>query len=66
MRSKVMASGKFFRRREFLAGVASVVVLRPPSAGAEQTQQTRRIGVLVGLAPSEDLQRRAISVANKA
>ena len=44
-----MASGKLSRRREFLAGVASVVVLRPLSAGAEQTQQTRRIGVLVGL-----------------
>jgi len=49
-----MASGKLSRRREFLAGVASAVVLRPLSAGAEQTQQTRRIGVLVGLAPSED------------
>ena len=32
MRSKVMASGKLSRRREFLAGVASVVVLRPLSA----------------------------------
>jgi len=41
-------------RREFLAGVASAVVLRPLSAVAEQTQQTRRLGVLVGLAPSED------------
>jgi putative tryptophan/tyrosine transport system substrate-binding protein len=42
------------RRREFLAGVASVVALRPLSAVAEQTQQTHRVGVLVGLAPSED------------
>ena len=49
-----MASGKLPGRREFLAGVASAVVLRPLSAVAEQTQQTRRIGVLVGLAPSED------------
>jgi putative ABC transport system substrate-binding protein len=48
-----MASGKLPGRREFLAGVASAVVLRPLSAFAEQTQQTRRIGVLVGLAPSE-------------
>ena len=49
-----MASGKLPGRRDFLAGVASAVVLRPLSAVAEQTQQTRRIGVLVGLAPSED------------
>jgi ABC-type uncharacterized transport system substrate-binding protein len=49
-----MASGKLPGRREFLAGVASAVVLRPLSAVAEQTQQARRIGVLVGLAPSED------------
>jgi len=31
------ASRKISRRREFLAGVASAVVLRPLSAGAEQT-----------------------------
>ncbi len=49
-----MASGKLPGRRDFLAGVASAVMLRPLSAVAEQTQQTRRIGVLVGLAPSED------------
>jgi putative tryptophan/tyrosine transport system substrate-binding protein len=49
-----MASGKLPGRREFLAGVATAVVLRPLSAVAEQAQQTRRIGVLVGLAPSED------------
>jgi hypothetical protein len=41
-------------RREFLAGVASAVVLGPLSAVAQQTQQPRRLGVLVGLAPSED------------
>ena len=49
-----MASGKLPRRREFLAGVAIAGVLRPLSVVAEQTQQTRRIGVLVGLYPSED------------
>jgi putative ABC transport system substrate-binding protein len=42
------------KRREFLAGAAGAVVLRPLSAVAEQTQQMRRVGVLVGLAPSED------------
>jgi putative ABC transport system substrate-binding protein len=42
------------RRREFLAGVASAVTLRPLSAIAAQTSQARRVGVLVGLAPSED------------
>jgi len=49
-----MASGKLPGRRQFLAGVASAVVLRPLSAVAEQTRKTRRVGVLVGLAPSED------------
>jgi putative ABC transport system substrate-binding protein len=41
-------------RREFVAGIASAVVLGPLSAVAQQTQQPRRLGVLVGLAPSED------------
>jgi putative tryptophan/tyrosine transport system substrate-binding protein len=40
-------------RREFLAGVASAVMLRPFSAVAGQMQPCR-LGVLVGLAPSED------------
>jgi putative ABC transport system substrate-binding protein len=39
-------------RREFLAGIASAVVLRPLSAVAQQ--QMRRVGVLVGLAQSEE------------
>lgn len=42
------------RRRKFLAGVGSAVALRPLSVVAEQTPQTHRVGVLVGLAPSED------------
>jgi len=46
-----MASGKLPGRREFLAGVTSAVVLRPLLAGAEQTKH--KVGVLVGLAPSE-------------
>jgi putative ABC transport system substrate-binding protein len=41
-------------RREFLVGIASAVALPPLAAASEQTQQTRRLGVLVGLAPSED------------
>lgn len=41
-------------RRNFLAGVASVAMLRSPAAVAQQTQQPRRVGVLVGLAPSEE------------
>jgi len=46
--------GKSLGRREFVAGVGSTVVIWPRIAAAQQTQQTRRIGVLVGLAPSED------------
>jgi putative ABC transport system substrate-binding protein len=42
------------RRRQFLVGVSSAVALSTLSAAAEQTQQTHRVGVLVGLAPSED------------
>jgi putative ABC transport system substrate-binding protein len=49
-----MASRKLPGRREFLAGVASAVAFRPLSVVAEQTQPTHRVGVLVGLAPSED------------
>lgn len=49
-----MASGKSSGRREFLAAVASAVALRPLSVLADQTQQTRRVSVLVGLAPSEE------------
>jgi putative tryptophan/tyrosine transport system substrate-binding protein len=41
-------------RREFLAGIASAVAFGPLSAAAEQTQQTHRVGVLVGLAPGKD------------
>jgi putative tryptophan/tyrosine transport system substrate-binding protein len=50
----LMALGRLLGRRKFLAGVGNAVVLRSLSAVAEQTQQTRRIGVLVGLAPNED------------
>jgi hypothetical protein len=42
------------RRRKFLADVASAVALGPLSSVAQQTQQTHGVGVLVGLAPSED------------
>lgn len=49
-----MPSGKLPGRRDFLAGVMIAAVLRPLSAVAERAQQTRRVGVLVGLAPSED------------
>jgi putative ABC transport system substrate-binding protein len=49
-----MVLKKLTGRRELLAGLASAVVLRPLSGVAEQMQPTRRIGVLVGLAPSED------------
>ena len=42
------------RRRQFLVGVSSAVALSTLSAAAEQTQQTHRVGVLVGLAPSEE------------
>jgi len=41
-------------RRKFLALIGSAVALAPLSAAAELTQQIRRVGVLVGLAPSED------------
>jgi putative tryptophan/tyrosine transport system substrate-binding protein len=41
-------------RRKFLALIGSAVAFAPLSAAAELTQQTRRVGVLVGLAPSED------------
>jgi ABC-type uncharacterized transport system substrate-binding protein len=50
----MVALEKSPRRREFLAGVASTVVLGPLCAVAEQSRPTRRIGVLVGLAPNED------------
>jgi hypothetical protein len=46
-----MASKTMLGRREFLTGVATAATLRPLEAVAEQTP---RIGVLVGLAPSED------------
>ena len=49
-----MGTAKSLGRREFLAGVGSTVVIWPRTAAAQQTQQTRRIGVLVGLAPNED------------
>jgi ABC-type uncharacterized transport system substrate-binding protein len=49
-----MGAAKSLGRREFLAGVGSTAAIRPRTAAAQQTQQTRRIGVLVGLAPSED------------
>lgn len=49
-----MGTAKSLGRREFLAGVGSTVAIWPRTAAAQQTQQTRRIGVLVGLAPSED------------
>jgi putative ABC transport system substrate-binding protein len=39
------------RRRQFLVGVSSAVALSTLSAAAEQTH---RVGVLVGLAPSEE------------
>jgi putative tryptophan/tyrosine transport system substrate-binding protein len=47
-----MTSENLPSRRDFLAGAASAVVLRPVAAVAEQ--QTRRVGVLVGLASGED------------
>jgi putative ABC transport system substrate-binding protein len=50
----VMGTAKSLGRREFVAGVGSTVAIWPRIAAAQQTQQTRRIGVLVGLAPSED------------
>src|SRR5262245_41272231 len=49
-----MALGRLLGRREVLVGIASAVALRPLSAIAQQAQQTQRVGVLVGLAPSED------------
>src|SRR5215471_462406 len=49
-----MASRKIPGRREFLVSVASAVAFLPISAVSEQMQQTHRVGVLVGLAPSED------------
>jgi putative tryptophan/tyrosine transport system substrate-binding protein len=49
-----MGAAKSLGRREFLAGVGSTAAIWPRTAAAQQTQQTRRIGVLVGLAPSED------------
>src|SRR4051794_41482447 len=43
------------RRRQFLGVLGAAVTLRPlPDAFAQQSQQKRRIGVLVGLAPTED------------
>src|SRR5690348_333676 len=41
-------------RREFLVGLGSTVAFSPSAAAAKQTQKTHRVGVLVGLAPSED------------
>jgi putative ABC transport system substrate-binding protein len=49
-----MALKQLLRRRKFLAGFASALALGPLSAVAAQTQQVHRVGVLVGLAPSED------------
>src|SRR4051794_41922624 len=43
------------RRRQFLGVLGAAVALRPlADAFAQQPQQKRRIGVLVGLAPAED------------
>src|SRR4051794_41698114 len=43
------------RRRQFLGVLGAAVALRPlADAFAQQAQQKRRIGVLVGLAPTED------------
>jgi putative ABC transport system substrate-binding protein len=50
----MMAARKLLGRRKFLASVVSAVALSPLSARAEQAQQTHRVGVLVGLAPSQD------------
>src|ERR1043166_5014509 len=49
----VMGSVRF-GRREFLAGIASAAAVRPSAAVAQQMRQTRRMGLLVGLAPNED------------
>jgi putative ABC transport system substrate-binding protein len=43
-----------FGRRDFLAGVASAAAVRPSAAVAQRMQQTRRVGLLVGVAPNED------------
>jgi putative ABC transport system substrate-binding protein len=44
------------RRRQFLGVLAAAATLRPlAGAFAQEPQQKRRVGVLVGLAPSEDM-----------
>jgi putative ABC transport system substrate-binding protein len=47
-----MGTAKTVGRREFLTGVGSTFVIWPRTVAAQQ--QTRRVGVLVGLASSED------------
>ena len=41
------------KRRDFTALLASAALAAPLSAWAQQSRQTRRIGILMGLADSE-------------
>ena len=47
------ARTKLMRRREFIALVGSATVALPFSAGAQQGERVRRIGVLMGFAESD-------------
>jgi putative ABC transport system substrate-binding protein len=50
------------RRRDFMAALAGAAALRPFAVRAQQTERTRRIGVLLGIAP-DDPQSKAITAA---
>jgi putative ABC transport system substrate-binding protein len=50
------------KRREFIAGLGSVVVVRPVVARAQQPERIRRIGMLTGLA-SDDHEAQARNAA---
>src|SRR5215471_18889506 len=47
------ALGKAVRRRDFIKAIAGSAAIWPFAAGAQQTERTRRIGVLSGLAAAD-------------